>query len=129
MSIKKRLLFLLLLISIVILAGSTGYYALFRGRPGFLNCICMTVVSLTTVGYGEVIQVTGNAPAQIYTMILITFGMGVIVYGISTLTALLVEGELSGILRKNKMLNRSRSRHALRLAGFGRPIHDRRGGG
>jgi voltage-gated potassium channel len=63
----------------------------------------MTVISLTGVGYGEVLQVTGNVPAQIFTMVLITFGMGVIFYGISAMTALIVEGELSGILRRQKM--------------------------
>ncbi len=63
----------------------------------------MTVISITSVGYGEVIEVTGNVPAEIFTMILITFGMGIILYSISTLTALLIEGELSGIIRKNKM--------------------------
>jgi hypothetical protein len=31
-------------------------------------------------------------------MVLITFGIGVILYGISSLTALFLEGELSGIL-------------------------------
>ncbi len=63
----------------------------------------MTVVSLTTVGYGEVIEVTGNDTAEIFTMVLITFGMGIILYGISSLTALLLEGELSGLFRKKKM--------------------------
>ena len=66
----------------------------------------MTVISLTTVGFGEVIKVTGNVPAQIFTMLLIIFGMGIILYGISTVTALIIEGELSGILRKKKMLKR-----------------------
>ncbi len=64
----------------------------------------MTVVSLTTVGYGEIIEITGNIPAQIFTMILITFGMGIILYSISTLTAIIIEGELTGILRKKKMI-------------------------
>jgi voltage-gated potassium channel len=36
-------------------------------------------------------------------MILITVGGGIILYGISTITALIVEGDLTGILRKNKM--------------------------
>jgi voltage-gated potassium channel len=87
----------------VIMAGSTGYYIIFNGEPKFLDCLYMTVVSLTTVGYGEVLEVTGNDTAQIFTMILITFGMGLILYGISSLTALLLEGELSGIFRKKKM--------------------------
>ena len=63
----------------------------------------MTVISLTTVGYGEVTAVTGNVAAEVFTMILITFGMGIILYGISTLTATIIEGELSGMLRKKKM--------------------------
>jgi voltage-gated potassium channel len=66
----------------------------------------MTVISLTTVGFGEVIEVTGNVPAEIFTMLLIIFGMGIILYGISTVTALIIEGELSGILRKKKMFKR-----------------------
>ena len=104
MRIKRQIYSVILLIIIVILAGSTGYYILFGGQPRFLDCVYMTVISLTTVGYGEVIEVSGNIPAQIYTMVLITFGMGILLYGISTLTAAIVEGELTGILRKNKML-------------------------
>ncbi len=61
---------------------------------------------MTTVGYGEVIEVTGNVSAQVFTMFLITFGMGIILYGISTLTALIIEGEISGILRKKQMEKR-----------------------
>ena len=99
MSIRKRLYYLLALIFVVIMAGSIGYYIIFDGEPEFLDCLYMTVVSLTTVGYGEVIEVTGNDTAQIFTMVLITFGMGVILYGISSLTALFLEGELSGFLR------------------------------
>jgi voltage-gated potassium channel len=103
MDIKKRLYLLLGAFFLVIMAGSTGYFILFRGTPNFIDCIYMTVISITSVGYGEIIEVTGNIPAQIFTMFLITFGMGIILYGISTMTALLIEGELSGILRKNKM--------------------------
>lgn len=106
MSIKKRLYLILFSISLVVLAGSTGYYILFGGEPKFMDCVYMTVISLTTVGFGEVIEVTGNVPAEIFTMLLIVFGMGIILYGISTVTALIIEGELSGILRKKKMLKR-----------------------
>ncbi len=103
MDIRKRLYFLVVLIFLTMMAGSTGYYIIFDGDPSFLDCLYMTVISLTTVGYGEVIQVTGNTKAEIFTIILITFGMGIILYGISSLTALVIEGQLSGILRKKKM--------------------------
>ena len=64
------------------------------------------VVTVTTVGYGEVLGITGNVPAQIFTMLLITFGMGIILYSISTLTAMLIEGELTGMLRRRQMENK-----------------------
>jgi voltage-gated potassium channel len=103
MDIKRRLIYVLFTIFCVIMAGSFGYFFIFEGQQGFTRCLYMTVISLTTVGYGEIIAVTGNLTAEIFTMILITFGMGIILYGISTLTAIIIEGELSGMLRKKKM--------------------------
>ncbi len=105
MPIKRKLNLLLLMIVWVFISGSAGYYILFGGRETFMDCMFMTVISLTTVGYGEIIPISGNPAAQVFTMILITFGMGVILYAISTLTALLIEGELTDILRKKKMEN------------------------
>jgi len=103
MGIKRRLYYILVAIFLVIIFGSTGFYLLFGLKPKFMDCLYMTVISITSVGYGEVLDITGNVPAQLFTMLLITFGMGVILYGISSFTALLIEGELSGILRRNKM--------------------------
>ncbi len=94
---------MVLLICLVILGGSTGYYFLFADEASFMDCVYMTVISLTTVGYGEVVHVSGNPRAQIFTMCLIIFGMGIILYGISMLTATIIEGELSGAIRKKRM--------------------------
>lgn len=103
MEIRKRLYIVLFLVVVTILCGSIGYYVLLDGSVTFIDCLYMTVISLTTVGYGEVFPILGNTPAQIFTMLLIIFGMGIILYGISTLTAFLTDGELTGILRKRKM--------------------------
>jgi len=103
MIIKQRLFLIIISVFLVIMLGSSGYYFMFSDETSFIDCVYMTVISLTTVGYGEVIDVSGNTTAKIFTMILITFGMGIILYGISTLTAIIIEGELSGILREKKM--------------------------
>ena len=103
MGIRRRLYFAAAILVGTILMGSTGYYILFEGKSSYLDCLYMTVISLTTVGYGEVLGITGNPSAQIFTMLLITFGMGIILYSISKLTAMLIEGELTGMLRRRKM--------------------------
>jgi voltage-gated potassium channel len=100
MNTRRRVYYILVSIFLVVMIGSTGYYILFDGEPKFIDCVYMTVVSLTTVGYGEIIQVTGNVPAEIFTMLLITFGMGILLYGVSALTASIIEVDISGILRK-----------------------------
>ncbi|MEW5735122.1 MAG: potassium channel protein [Thermodesulfobacteriota bacterium] len=113
MSISNRLRLLLIIITLVILAGSAAYYVLGDGDPSFLTCIYMTVVSLTSVGYGEIVPVTGNAKAMIFTTLFLIFGLGVITYAISTMTALIVEGEVSGLIRRRSMEKRiaKMSRH------------------
>jgi voltage-gated potassium channel len=100
---RKSLFGVIIAILMIIFGGSIGYYLILKGKYSFIDCLYMTVISLTTVGYGEVVAVTGNVAAQIFTMLLVTFGAGIIFYGFSAMTALLVEGELSGFIRKNKM--------------------------
>lgn len=103
MSIKRRLQYLVVAIFFVIIVGSTGYYIMFGGKQKFMDCLYMTVISITSVGYGEIFEIRGHIMAEIFTMLLITFGMGIILYAFGTLTALILEGELTGILRRNKM--------------------------
>ena len=103
MNIKHRLQLVILLIILVILAGTLGYYAMFGGKYTIMDCLYMTVISITSVGYGEIIEITGNVHAEVFTMVLITFGIGIILYGLGAMTAILIEGELSGLLRKKKM--------------------------
>jgi len=105
MGIKKRLYFLIMTSFLVVSTGSLGYYLIFTGHYPYIDCLYMTIISLTSVGYGEILPVSGNVPAQIFTMLLITVGLGIILYGISSLAALFIEGEISGFMRKNKMRN------------------------
>ena len=69
MEIRSRLIFAVVILIATLLVGSVGYYILFDGTSSFLDCLYMTVITLTTVGYGEVLGVTGNPSAQIFTML------------------------------------------------------------
>lgn len=62
----------------------------------------MTAITLTTVGYGEVIPI--NTPElKIFTIFLILFGMGTVLYFASALTAFIIDGEFRELLRERKI--------------------------
>jgi voltage-gated potassium channel len=90
------------LLGSILLIGVVGYH-LIEGWPIF-DALYMTVITLATVGYGEThpLSTTG----RVFTMFLILGGMGMILYGVSRITSFIVEGEMSGILRRRRM-NRS----------------------
>ena len=59
----------------------------------------MTVITLSSVGYMEVNEL--SASGRVFIIFLILCGSGVLVYGISVITAVIVEGELTDVLRRN----------------------------
>ena len=84
--------------------GTFGYYFLFRGAAPLMDCLYMTVISLTTVGYGEILDVGRVPGGRIFTMVLITVGMGMLLYALGSLTGFIVEGHFSGMIRRRRMM-------------------------
>jgi voltage-gated potassium channel len=101
--IRTRLLAGLLGVLTALFGGSAGYYLLGRGRWSYDDCLYMAAISLTTVGYGEIIDVGSVPGARLYTILLILLGMGVIVYFGSTVVAFIVEGEIKQYFGRKKM--------------------------
>jgi voltage-gated potassium channel len=91
-----QIVYLLLLILVV---GTLGYH--FIEGWSLFDSLYMSVITLATVGYGETHPLTTYG--RIFTMFLILGGMGIILYGISELTQFIVQGGISGILRRRKM--------------------------
>jgi voltage-gated potassium channel len=98
-SLWKRLLSAFVVLTLVLLAGVSGYMTI-EGWS-FFDAFYMTVISLTTVGYGEV-RVLSTA-GRIFTIFLLFSGMGILAYGMGTFTAFLVEGQLLDYLRGRQM--------------------------
>ena len=98
-------------------AFATGYWILNRGRMnpdgspiGYIQSLYMTVVTTFTVGYGELVPVV-TAFDRVYTMLVITVGIGTFGYTLSQMTAFIVEGNLRNILERRKMEKRIRILH------------------
>lgn len=106
-----------LIIAFALLIGvnfvlAAGYWLMNQGRTnpdgseiGYLQCLYMTVISTFTVGYGEFVPVV-TPMDRIYTMLVIVLGLGTMGYGVSQMTAFIVEGDLNEIVGRRKMEKR-----------------------
>ncbi len=100
---EKRLLIALALLLATIVIGTVMYKLLTANRYDWLTCFYMTVITLSTVGYGEVINTSLFPGARLFTSVLILFGMGILLYSVSTATSIMVEMDLRDVFKRRKM--------------------------
>jgi voltage-gated potassium channel len=79
--------------------GTAGYMIIEGWSPG--DAMYMTLITLATVGYGEVHQVSG--PGRIFTGILIVLGVGYFMYVGGSLVRFLVEDRIRVIFGRRKL--------------------------
>jgi len=103
--VSKRFKIGLLLLFSINLLGGLGY-KWFSPQTPFVDCLYMAVITVASVGFGEVVDHTGRPDLRIYTMVLISFGMAVQLYAVSVVTAFFVEGDLSHYFWKRRMSRR-----------------------
>jgi voltage-gated potassium channel len=101
--VKQRLATAGLAVLAIFAIGVIGYTIIDHGQHRFLDALYMTVITLTTVGYGEIIPMEHNPAGRVFTMFLILFGMGILVYFVSAITAFLVEGQLEHVFWRKRM--------------------------
>ena len=109
MSLGRRIFGGFIGMLIVVFGGAAGYWLIGDGKWAFADCLYMTVITVTTVGYGEVLVDPPLAEvtyARGYTMILLVFGTGVLVFFASTITAFIIEGDLKNVLFASRMKKR-----------------------
>ena len=95
----KEALRIVTLLFLILLLGMLGYHFI-EGWPLF-DSLYMTVITLATVGYGETHPL--SMVGRMFTILLIMGGMGIILYGVTEVTEFIVQGEMSGFLRRQRM--------------------------
>ncbi len=84
--------------------GVIGYMILEKDNPQeeweLFDAIYMTVITLTTVGYGDYNM---SDAGKMFTIFLLLGGVGVFAYSVSVATAFIVEGQLQEVFRRRKM--------------------------
>jgi voltage-gated potassium channel len=106
-----------LLILVVTMAGTVGYVVI-EGW-GWWDAFYMTVITITTVGYGEVHPLSRAGEA--FTVVVILAGVGTFFYGFTQFTALIAGGQLvEGRERRRHARMLDNLRDHFILCGFGR---------
>jgi voltage-gated potassium channel len=95
----KKLLFTLFLVFLIVSFGTFGYM-LIEGW-NFLDSLYMTIITLTTVGYREVHDLSRSG--QLFTIMLIIGGVGTVFYALSTGAKLTLEGEFREIFGRQRL--------------------------
>ena len=115
-SLSKLLLAIFLLI-FSLFAGTVGFYII--EDFDLLNAFYMAVITLSTVGFAEVHEMSDNG--RLFTAFYILMNLGILAYAVSVLTSFIFEGKLQSIyknymtdLKINKLHN-----HVI-VCGYGR---------
>ncbi len=117
MSPESKLRLALIFLVLVVSTGTIGY-ALIEHWPLF-DSLYMTIITLATVGYGEIRPMSEAGRA--FTMFLIVFGAFNIGFIAAALAQLVLEGQLMALLGKRKMEKRvQRLKNHIILCGYGR---------
>ncbi len=86
---------------------------------GFMDALYMTVITLATVGYGEVHEV--SMPGRMFTLVLIVLGGGYFLYVVGNIIQFLVEGRIRLIFGRRKLdteINKLKGHYI--ICGYGR---------
>ena len=95
----RKVLFSILTLIILVGGGTTGYTLIEEWSP--FEALYMTVITLATVGYKEVYDLSYEGKA--FTIVLIICGTGTIAYTIGSMFQFMVEGQLRRLLGRKKL--------------------------
>ncbi|MDP3028574.1 MAG: NAD-binding protein [Deltaproteobacteria bacterium] len=83
----------------VIAFGTSGYMLI--EKWDFSDALYMTIITVTTVGYGEVRPLSGSG--RVFTICLLIMGVGFVFYMFGTITQIMVEGQFRRLLGRRKL--------------------------
>ncbi len=119
--IHNKFLMSALLLMLIVLIGTTGYWFIGERRYPLVDCLYMTVITISTIGFGEIIDMHNRPWGRLFTMFLALSGIGTLSYIITNFTASIVEGDISQSFRRKRMEKlASRMKNHYIVCGYGR---------
>jgi voltage-gated potassium channel len=101
-SLVRRFLPIALVPTVLIVVGTAGYLVLEGDRTNFWDALYMTVITLTTVGYGEYPGPL-TREGRVFTMFLLLGGVFTLFWAAGEMIRTIVSGEVRGVLERRRM--------------------------
>ena len=113
----KQFILHFFLFACLLILGASGYMVI--EKWSFMDALYMTVITLATVGYGEVHEISPEG--RLFTVILIFLGVGFFLYVVGNVIQFLVEGRIRHVLGR-RILDKqiSKLKNHFIVCGYGR---------
>ncbi|MFA6971233.1 MAG: potassium channel protein [Gallionella sp.] len=102
-NVIRNLLIALLALVAVFIIGTLGYHILGGSQHPWVDCFYMTFITISTIGFGEIVDVSQYEYGRLFTVFIGMSGIGVLGYVLSTFTAFMLESDLNVSWRRKKM--------------------------
>lgn len=117
----NKILYSVLALLTVTLIGTVGFKLLAGDRSSWLDCLYMTVITVTTVGYGEAVPVSDIPGGRALAMFVVVAGLCALWFCFSAITALILANEINLSWRRQRMEQHIRKLHGhYIICGYGR---------
>ncbi len=113
----KKIVRGLVMLGMILVMGTIGYMVLEGWH--LLDALYMTVITITTVGYGEIREV--DKVGRIFTIFIIFLGMGIMAYTLGMVAQTMVELQVKSLFGRKKLgLDINSIKNHYILCGYGR---------
>ena len=92
-----------LVVVLIHIVGTVGYKIIGGDQTTWLNSFYMTFITVATVGYGEIIDLSNHPWGRVFTVFIAFAGIGTMTYTFSTMTAMILESDLNETLKRKRM--------------------------
>lgn len=96
---KGKFKFIFYAFAFLMFIGIVGYMYLLK--VSFVDALYMTVITISTVGFGEV--GTTSSQSEIFSVLMIFLGVGIVGYAFTNIVAMFVEGKVVDLWKGSKM--------------------------
>jgi len=83
--------------------GAFGFWIISDGRASIIDCIYMVFITVASIGYGEIVDLSNSPGGRVFNMVIAFVGIANLVYLTSKLAAFILEGRFDEVLRRRKM--------------------------